>query len=112
MSGLPRDLIYVGLKGTVAALDRATGTERWRAKLKGTQFVGLISDGDRIYATTMGEAFCLDPVTGTVLWRNPLPRLGLGVASLLGSGGERSVQAGLAAEAAQRRAAAAGAAAS
>ncbi len=106
MSGLPRDLIYVGIKGCVAALDRATGAERWRAKLKGGQFVSLMSDGERIYATTMGEAFCLDAVTGTVLWRNPLPRLGLGVASLLGSGGERSAQAGIAAEAAQRRAAA------
>ncbi len=106
MAGMPRDLIYVGLKGSVAALDRSTGIQRWRTRLKGGQFVSLVGDGARIYAATMGETFCLDPVTGSVLWRNTMPGMGLGVASLLGPGGERSGEPEPAALTAQRQAAA------
>lgn len=88
MAGLPKDFVYVGIAGAVVALDRTTGGERWRTRLKRTQPVILMSDGDRLYATTLGTAFCLDPATGTVLWQNPLKGLGYGIASLLGPNGE------------------------
>ena len=83
MAGLVRDYLFVGIKGHVLALDRGTGAERWRTKLKGGDFVHLITDGQRLYATTQGEAFCLDGTTGTILWQNPMKGLGLGLASLL-----------------------------
>ena len=63
-----RDTIYVGIRGTVLALDRATGSEAWRADLKGSDFVNLVLDGDRVLAATKGEEFfCLDAVTGKIL---------------------------------------------
>lgn len=83
MAGLVRDYLFVGIKGHVLALDRSTGAERWRTKLKGGEFVHLVTDGQRLYATAQGEAFCLDGTTGAVLWRNPMKGLGLGLASML-----------------------------
>ena len=107
MAGLVRDMMFVGIKGHVLALDRATGTERWRTKLKGGDFVTLITDGQRLYAGAQGEVFCLDATTGSVLWRNPLKGMGLGLASLLAPGAAPGVEGSdaLAAEVRRRRAA-------
>jgi outer membrane protein assembly factor BamB len=76
-------VIFTGIKGHVVALDRTTGSELWRTKLKGADFVNLTSDGVHIIAGTGGEVFCLDPATGSLLWRNPMKGLGFGVVSLL-----------------------------
>ena len=38
-------MVFIGIKGTVLALDRATGQEVWRSKLKGASFVNVILDG-------------------------------------------------------------------
>jgi len=75
-------LLYVGIRGTVLALVRASGREVWRAKLKGSDFVNVILDGDELYAATRGELFRLDPQTGAVLWRNTMPGLGWGLISM------------------------------
>ena len=71
--------IFLGLRGTVVALDRATGQEIWRASLKGADFVNILVDGDLVTATTKGEAFGLDRATGQLLWHNKLPGLGMGL---------------------------------
>ena len=83
MAGLIASYVYVGIKGHVLALDSATGTERWRTKLKGNGFVHLVSDGTRLFAATQGELFCLDGATGSPLWHNKLSGLGLGLASIV-----------------------------
>lgn len=80
---LTSSLILTGIKGHVIALDRTTGSELWRTKLKGTDFVNLVSDGNYIFAGTAGEVFCLDSATGSVLWHNPMKGLGFGLVSLL-----------------------------
>lgn len=112
MAGLIRDYIYVGIKGHVLAVDSTTGAERWRTKLKSSEFVTLTSDGTRLYASARGELYCLDGATGGVLWHNQLRGLGWGMASLLaGTGPAASDQTALVAgvrQAAQRRHAAAG----
>jgi outer membrane protein assembly factor BamB len=64
---LTPSLVLTGIKGHVIALDRTTGSELWRTKLKGTDFVNLVSDGNYILAGTSGEVFCLDSATGSVL---------------------------------------------
>ena len=80
---LSPSVVFTGIRGHVVALDRTTGAELWRTKLKGTDFVNLASDGAFIIAGTSGEVFCLDPATGSLLWRNPMKGLGFGVVSLL-----------------------------
>lgn len=75
-------MVFVGIKGTVLALDRGTGQELWRTDLRGADFVSLTSDGGEIYAATRGELFCLDPATGQIRWHNPLRGLGRGLVTV------------------------------
>jgi outer membrane protein assembly factor BamB len=84
-------LLFIGIKGTVLALDRATGQVVWSAKLKGQDFVNVaLEDGD-LYATAYGEIFCLDPATGQIRWSNPLKGYGYGLISMASSDGGQSV---------------------
>jgi outer membrane protein assembly factor BamB len=80
--------LYVGIKGHVVALDRATGAEQWRTKLEGvrvrtTDFVYLHRDEDQLFAAYNGEVYALDPKTGEVRWHNQFRGLGTGLVSLL-----------------------------
>src|SRR4051812_30931163 len=72
-------LVILGIKGTVLALDPASGQEVWRTALKGSQFTNLTRQNGRILAATVGEVFCLDANTGRLLWMNPLKGMGFGV---------------------------------
>jgi outer membrane protein assembly factor BamB len=83
MAGLNRDFVYVGIGGHVVALDVATGTERWRTKLRGRDIVYVVSDGGRLYAVARGELYCLDGTLGTILWQNRLEGMGLGLATVV-----------------------------
>ena len=74
--------IYVGIKGSVIALDPTTGQKLWATHLKGSDFVNVVLDGDNLYATTYGEIFCLDPATGAGRWHNKLTGFGLGLATV------------------------------
>jgi outer membrane protein assembly factor BamB len=78
----PSDLVFVGIKGSVVALNRASGTQVWATHLKGSGFVNVVLDGDRILAASYGEVFCLNPLTGEGLWHNPLKGFGYGLASI------------------------------
>ncbi len=78
--------LYVGLGGTVLALDPVTGTERWRRHLKGLDFVNVALVGTSLVAATKGEVFGLDPSTGQVLWHNKLKGLGRGFVTFVGAG--------------------------
>ena len=102
------EVIYLGIKGTVIALNRATGEELWRTKLKGSDFVNVVLDGNQLYATTKGEIFCLDTTTGEPRWHNKLSGLGLGLISIATPSGSQVLTAQ---EKRQRDAAAAAAAA-
>ena len=98
-------LVFIGIKGTALALDRATGRELWRTDLKGSDFVNMVLDGGDLFATTHGEIFCLDPVTGRIRWNNPLKGLGWGLVTIAAP--EASSVAAMAAYRRQQEAAAA-----
>lgn len=84
------NLIFIGIAGTVVALDRSTGSELWRSKLGG-DFVNLfLQDGD-LYAATKGEFFCLDPFSGDIRWQNPLKGLGRGLITIAASSCQQAV---------------------
>jgi len=85
------NLIFIGIKGTTLALDRATGQEVWRTKLIGSDFANVVFlDGD-LYATTDGELFCLDAATGKLRWQNPLKGLGLGLVTIAAPQSQQAV---------------------
>ena len=79
-------LIYLGVKGSVIAVNSATGEPAWAQSLKGGDFVNVALDGDRLFAATHGEIFCLDPRTGAIRWHNPLKGYGWGLISIAGAG--------------------------
>ena len=80
-------LIYIGIKGAVIAFDRGTGQPLWKAPLKGSDFVTVLLDGDRVLAATKGELFCLDATNGAILWHNDLPGEGWGLVTIATASG-------------------------
>jgi outer membrane protein assembly factor BamB len=80
--------VFLGVRGSVVALDETTGVKIWATKLKGIGFVNLMLAENQIYAATKGEIFCLDPATGKILWQNPLRGMGLGLVCIAASGSQ------------------------
>lgn len=76
------DLIFVGIKGFLIALNRSTGQQVWATHLKGGDFVNVVIQEGTVIATCYGEIFCLDAVTGKTVWHNPLKGYGRGLATI------------------------------
>ena len=76
--------LFIGIKGTVIAVDRRSGETLWSTHLKGSQFVTVTVENGAIYAGTYGRLYCLDPGTGSVLWTNELPGMGYGLICIPG----------------------------
>jgi outer membrane protein assembly factor BamB len=91
------DLIFLGIRGSVLALDKNTGGRIWETKLKGSSFVTLLTEDNRIFAGAQGEIFCLDAASGKTLWHDRLSGYGLGLMSIATRNGDSAVTA-LAAE--------------
>jgi outer membrane protein assembly factor BamB len=75
-------LVFIGIKGSVVALNRATGQQVWTTHLRGSDFVNVILEEGGILASCCGEIFCLDPLTGILMWHNPLKGFGRGLATI------------------------------
>jgi len=90
--------LYIGCNGHVAAVDPATGREKWRTELRtGTvlsgnsrQDVCILEHERRVYAGTHGHLFCLDAETGRIRWTNELKGMGYNDVTLAMAG--KSVQ--------------------
>jgi outer membrane protein assembly factor BamB len=78
----PQTLVFVGIKSSLVALDERTGVEIWRTKLRSSDFVSVLWDGETLLAANHGEVFRLDPRSGAVIWHNELKGLGRGLVSL------------------------------
>ena len=76
------DLVFIGIKGSVVALNRATGEQVWATHLKGSDFVNVVLQDKAVLAACYGEIFCLEPLTGNALWHNPLKGFGTGLATI------------------------------
>jgi outer membrane protein assembly factor BamB len=75
-------LVFIGIKGSVVALNRATGQQVWATKLKGSDFVNVVLQDGAVLASCRGEIFCLDPRTGIRMWHNSLKGFGIGLATI------------------------------
>jgi outer membrane protein assembly factor BamB len=78
----PLDLVFIGIKGSVIALNRVNGEPVWATHLKGSDFVNVLVEGRNVFATCYGEVFCLDARTGEGLWHNRLKGLGTGLVTI------------------------------
>jgi outer membrane protein assembly factor BamB len=83
-------LIFVGLRGYVIALDRDTGDIVWDNSELDSGPISLLLDGDRLIVSTNGYIYCLNPLTGRVVWNNPLRGYGIGIAHLASVRGQSS----------------------
>ena len=79
------ELVFIGIKGSVVALNRGTGELVWKARLKMSDFVNVVMQGGTVRASCYGEIFCLDQLTGRELWHNPLKGFGTGLATIAGA---------------------------
>lgn len=77
--------VFVGVKGTVLAVDRASGETIWSTELKGSDFVDVMLVDGELYAASKGRLYRVDPTSGAILWTNDLPGLGWGIVSIAGS---------------------------
>ncbi|MGA2245392.1 MAG: PQQ-binding-like beta-propeller repeat protein [Verrucomicrobiota bacterium] len=73
------DFVFIGLRGSVVAIDQRTGTRVWETKLKGGTFVTLLAEDGSVFAGTQGEIFCLNATTGEILWHDALKGYGFGL---------------------------------
>jgi len=80
------DLVFIGNKGSVVALNRTTREPMWVTRLKGADFVNIVVQNDAVLASCYGEIFCLDPLTGAGRWQNPLKGFGVGLATIATAG--------------------------
>ena len=106
------DSVFIGIKGSVVALNRATGQQVWATHLKGSDFVNVVVQDGTVLASCYGEIFCLDPFTGNACWHNPLKGFGLGLATIASEHDPGTGNALVLAEKHRRDAAASAAAAS
>jgi len=83
--------VFIGIAGTVLALDDSTGEEIWRTRLKGGDFVNVAWQDGNLYATAKGNLYSLDPATGQIRWQNELKGLGFGLITIAFSGGQQTV---------------------
>lgn len=76
------------MKGSVLAIDRATGDIRWATRLPGgmfgnaTGFVNLLVCPDLLVVHASGRLYGLDSGDGAILWQNPLQGYGYEIATL------------------------------
>lgn len=106
------DLVFIGIKGSVVALNRATGQQVWATHLKGYDFVNVVLEDRAILASCCGEIFCLEPLTGNALWHNRLKGFGTGLATITTEHNQGDGSAPVSVEKNRREAAASAAAAS
>ena len=85
------EIVHIGIKGRVVALDAATGEQLWETPLKGSSFTNLVLEGNRIYAATRGELWCLDASSGQILWTNGLSGMGYGYVAFAKSGNVEAI---------------------
>jgi len=93
--------LFLGIKGHIVCLNKQTGEELWRKKLRSSTLTNIVFDGDSLHAYCRGHMFGLNPDTGDILWENELHGLGYGYCMIASEGSNNHAQAISAAQAQQ-----------
>lgn len=70
--------LYLGINGHVVCINKKTGEEIWKTKLKSSQLTNVCYEDGFVYAYSSGHLFCVNAQTGEIAWTNKLPGLGYG----------------------------------
>ena len=94
-------MIFVGGRGSVFALDKATGKQIWEQSLNnsffkmGSDIVSLLETDSLLYAFTYGKLFCLSKTDGEIRWKSEIPHLKHHVGLLATEGYSNSTEIGI-----------------
>jgi outer membrane protein assembly factor BamB len=93
------ELLIVSFNSRVVALRKQDGQRIWSWKSpKGSGYVAILLDANRLWVSVDGYTYGLDAMTGAELWRNELRGTGTGVVCLATAGGTTSAFSGPAEE--------------
>ncbi|QOL24566.1 PQQ-binding-like beta-propeller repeat protein [Thalassotalea sp. LPB0316] len=70
--------LYLGISGHVVCIEKQTGKELWKTKLKSSQLTNVCYEDGFVYAYSAGHLFCVNANNGDLEWTNKLPGLGYG----------------------------------
>lgn len=76
--------LFVGIKGHVVCVEKKSGKELWRTKLKSADLTNVYYEDNHVYAYAYGHLFCLSATNGNILWENDLKGLGYGACIIAG----------------------------
>lgn len=72
------DKLFLGINNHVVCLNKTTGKQLWKTKLRSSTITNVYYEADNIFAYSGGHLFCLAASSGTIVWENPLRGLGYG----------------------------------
>lgn len=97
--------LFLGICNHVVCLNKETGEQVWKTKLKSSTITNVYFDNGNVFAYSGGHFFCLNGADGEIIWENPLKGLGYSTCIIASDHQSASVIAG---QAAAQQAAAAG----
>jgi len=100
--------LFLGVGNHVVCIEKNTGKEIWRTKVKSSTIVNIYCENDCVFAYAGGHLFCLKTSTGKEVWSNSLKGLGYGTCII--ASGQQSTSV-ISSQVASQQAAAAGVAA-
>ena len=68
--------LFLGISNHVVCLNKKTGIQVWKTKLKSSGITNVYYEDGNIFAYSGGHLFCLDAVDGSINWENPLKGFG------------------------------------
>ena len=70
------DKLFLGIKSHVVCIDKSSGHELWRSKLKTSTITNVYYENDMVFAYAGGHLFCVNAYDGSIKWENTLKGLG------------------------------------
>jgi len=68
--------LFLGISNHVVSLNKKTGEQIWKTKLKTSSITNVYYEDGSIFAYSGGHLFCLKASDGDILWENPLKGFG------------------------------------
>ncbi|MCJ8311452.1 MAG: PQQ-binding-like beta-propeller repeat protein [Saccharospirillaceae bacterium] len=72
------DKLFLGINNHVICLNKKTGEQIWKTKLKSSTITNVYYETDNVFAYSGGHLCCLSAAEGSIIWENPLKGLGYG----------------------------------
>jgi outer membrane protein assembly factor BamB len=68
--------LFLGISNHVVCLNKKTGEQLWKTKLKSSSITNVYYEDGNIFAYSGGHLFCLLASDGSIVWENPLKGFG------------------------------------